>query len=243
MARQTLSKDSLANATRSRAKFSGHGQAKGAAGHRIDGKTTKGEFLSHTGDTAIIDPHDHGYQEIRIGAAWEEMIVKGRGFLGQFFTRRHPVDLDLGCMYELQDGTRGAVQAFGDLYGAFDKPPYINHSGDERSGETHGDDEYILVNGPHWPDIKRLLIYVYIYDGVPHWASVRPQIQIFVPGEEPIAVVPDVHDSKLAVCALVGLENIRNGIKLTNYNEYFPGHAEMDRAFGFGLQWGDGQKA
>lgn len=49
--------------------------------------------------------------------------------------------------------------------------------------------------------------------------------------------------SELNVCVIAGLENVRNGIKLSHYTEYYPGHAEMDRAFGYGLQWDDGEKA
>ena len=57
-----------------------------------------------------------------------------------------------------------------------------------------------------------------------------------------MVVVPDVHKDELAVCAITMIENVRNGIKLTNHTEYFPGHAEMDRAFGFGLEWDEGKK-
>ena len=56
-------------------------------------------------------------------------------------------------------------------------------------------------------------------------------------------VTPDAHMDELAVCAIAMMENVRGGIRLTNHTEYFPGHNEMDRAFGFGLQWADGQKA
>jgi tellurite resistance protein TerA len=51
------------------------------------------------------------------------------------------------------------------------------------------------------------------------------------------------HHKNLGICAIAGLENVRNGIKLTNHTEYFPGHAEMDRAFGYGLEWDNGTKA
>jgi tellurite resistance protein TerA len=243
MNRPTLSSDSLSDASRDRAQFSGHGNALGAAGYRIEGKTGTGEFLSRSGDSAIVNPRQDGFGRIRIGAAWDEMEVRGKGWLGKYLTRHKPVDLDLGCLYELQDGTKGAVQAFGEMYGAFDDPPFIVLSGDERTGKTEGEDELIRINGAHWKDIKKILFYIYIYNDAPHWASIRPQIQIFVPEEKPIVIVPSVHDSKLAVCALVSMENAKDGIRITNHTEFFPGHAEMDRAFGFGLKWDDGSKA
>ena len=86
-------------------------------------------------------------------------------------------------------------------------------------------------------------MYVYIYNGIPNWAIIRPQIQVSIAGEHPMVVVPDVHKDELAVCAITMIENVRNGIKLTNHTEYFPGHAEMDRAFGYGLEWDVGTKS
>jgi tellurite resistance protein TerA len=128
-------------------------------------------------------------------------------------------------------------------FGAADEPPYIAHSGDERTGDREGYDEYLLVKGEHWNKIKRLLIYVYIYKGAPNWQQLNPRIVIDVPGEHDLIVTLSAYDDALALCTVGGLEQVRGGIKLTNYTEYFPGHEEMDRAFGFGLPWGDGKKA
>jgi len=244
MTRNTLSNDSMAEASRSRAKFSEHGNAKGAAGYRIEGENPDCEFLSSSGQTAIINPREEGFKHIKIGAAWDNVVVDKSGFFGRLIKKatKKGVDIDLGCLYELQDGSRGAIQAFGKLFGNYNKKPYIALSGDERTGNTEGDDEYIMIKGSKWPEISRLIIYVYIYDGVPDWANIKPQIQVTVPGEAPMIVTPKISKAELNVCVIAELENIRNGIKLINHTEYFPGHAEMDRAFGFGLQWADGQK-
>ena len=98
------------------------------------------------------------------------------------------------------------------------------------------------MNGAHWHEIKRMLIYLYIYNGAPNWAQVNPRVMIDVPGEQDLFVRLGAHDDRLHLCAIGGVENVRGGIKLTNYTEYFPGHEEMDRAFGFGLEWGEGSK-
>ncbi len=242
MSRNGNSADSLIKATESRAKFSGHGTAKGAQGFSSEEATSA--VLARTGDTEIINPQEHGYEDIRIGLSWDEMLVENKSFPSKLFKKHFykPVDLDLGCLYELQDGTRGVIQAFGDSYGTYDSAPYIFHSGDERTGESEGDDESILINGKHWPDIKRILLYVYIYDGAPHWASIRPRIFIDVPGEKDMEARLGVADSSCVICAVAGIENVRNGMKITNYTEYFHGHNGMDRAFGFGIRWNDGQK-
>ena len=96
--------------------------------------------------------------------------------------------------------------------------------------------------GEKWAEIKRILVYVYIYGRPVEWDLIRPQIFIRIPAEERLTALPALHNSSLPVAAIAGLENVRNGIKITNYTEYFPGHAEMDRAFGFGLQWAEGSK-
>ncbi len=249
MSRDSLSSDSLADATRSRAKFSSHGTSKGAAGYLSDTDDNSCGFLGTTGQTDIFDRQEGGYQKIRIGAAWQNLQVQKAGFIGKLFkkARKQGVDLDLGCLYELHNGKRGALQAFGDMYGTYKTEPFINLSGDDRTGDDDddddGEDEIILINGQKWPEIKRLLFYLYIYDGTTSWAEIQPQLQIRIPNEKPMVVTLHTYRSEMSLCAVAGLENIRNGIKLTNYTEYFPGHAEMDRAFGFGLEWDDGEKS
>lgn len=239
------SQDSLAEATRSRASFSGHGGSLGAAGYREAANNPDNcEFLNEPGSFVAVTPGAEGFESMLIGVAWDNITLQDSGFFGKMFkkARKVGVDLDIGCLYEMQDGTRGAIQAFGEKFGDFDGLPYMQLSGDERTGDAEGHDESILVNGRHWDKIKRVLVYIYIYEGAPRWSEINPQIILDVPGEDDLVVTLGAHDDALALCAVGGLENVRGGIKLTNYTEYFPGHAEMDRAFGFGLEWGEGQK-
>lgn len=243
-----LSANALIGATRWRSKFSGHGNAKGAAGFVSDRDDDAYNFLGTTGQTDIFNPQTGGFGPIRIGVAWQNVRVQKAGLLGKIIkkTRKQGVDIDIGCLYELHNGQRGCVQAFGEMFGGFNDEPYINLSGDDRTGDDHddddGEDEILLLNGAKWPEIKRLLIYLYIYDGAINWAEVRPQIQIRVPNEKPMIVMLHTDRSDLALCAAAELENVRDGIKLTNRTEYYPGHAEMDRAFGFGINWEGGSK-
>lgn len=241
-----MSQASLAEATRDRAKFSGHGKARGAAGYKEAFSDPDSEFLSSSGQSTVINPREDSFGTIRIGAAWDNIIVEqSKGFLDRFVkkvVKKQGVDIDLGCLYELQDGTRGCIQAFGELMGDFAEAPFITLSGDERTGDKPGEDEFLRVNGAQWDKIKRILIYAYIYAGNACWGDIKPQMQISIPGEHPVVVMPSVAKSELAVCAIATMENVRNGMRLTNHSEYFPGHDEMDRAFGFGIQWTDGQK-
>jgi len=242
------SQNSLEAASASRVAFSGHGAAKGAAGY-VDpnDQDLNIDFLGRRNDSLSISPPAGGFDDIRIAAAWDNQLVPDKSFLGKLLKKAKPadIDLDLGILYELHDGTKGAIQAFGDegTMGHYNTSPYLSLSGDERSGNAPGDDEFIHLNGKEWPKFKRLLIYVYIYRGAMDWAQVKPQIHLRVPGEKQMVVTLSSHHKDLGLCAIAGIENIRNGMKITNHTEYFPGHAEMDRAFGFGIEWTGGEKA
>lgn len=240
------SQSSLKEATRSRASFSGHGKSLGAAGHReVSFDPDNCEELRTPGQSIAISAGADGFENILLAAEWDPMMVQNKGFLSKFLnpTSQKNVDLDLGCLYELEDGSRGAIQAFGKKFGNYEQAPYIHLSGDERTGHKEGHDEHMLINGAHWTKIKRILVYIYIYGGAPNWKAANPKVYIDVPGEDDLVLTLGAHNDVLAVCAIGGLEQIRGGIKLTNYTEYFPGHQEMDRAFGFGLDWADGRKS
>lgn len=239
------SQASLAEASRNRIDFSGHGTALGAAGYRVASDHPENcEFLGDPGDSVAISPGKEGFESMLIGVAWDNIRIENSGLFGRWFKKvaKIGVDLDIGCLYEMKDGTRGSIQAFGEKFGDFNNPPYISLSGDERTGDSEGHDEYLLVNGAHWKDIKRMLIYIYIYKGAPTWSQIKPQIVIDVPGENDLYVTLNAHEDHLCLCAVGEIENIREGMRLTNRTEYFPGHEEMDRAFGYGLEWADGVK-
>jgi len=245
MSKNKTSADSLIDATRYRASFSGHGAAKGAAGERMSSYDPDNcEWLTDPGQSIAVNPGPDGFEEILFSVDWDNVVVKKSGFFGRLFKKMQKagVDLDLGCMYELQDGTRGAIQAFGEKFGDFDKPPFLSLSGDERTGDTPGHDEVIHLNGKHWDQIKRVMVYIYIYDGALKWSDVKPKVFVDIPGEDDLLVTLRQVNDALPVCAVGEVQNIRGGIKLINHTEFFPGHEEMDRAFGFGLDWGEGKK-
>jgi tellurite resistance protein TerA len=249
MSKQKTSQDSLRDATRSRAKFSGHGGALGAAGKReVSFDPENCEYLRQPGQSIAVSAAEGGFEEIMIGVEWDNIRTRDGGFFSRLLGKAtgKGVDLDLGCLYEMEDGTRGCIQAFGKKFGNLKKPPYMELSGDERTGDADGHDEYILVNGKQWSKIKRILVYIYLYTDKPgelmSWRTINPKIIVDVPGDEDLILTLGAHNDKLCLCAVGGLEQVRGGIRLTNHTEYFPGHAEMDRAFGFGLNWEDGFK-
>ncbi|MFC5906326.1 Tellurium resistance [Streptacidiphilus monticola] len=151
------------------------------------------------------------------------------------------VDLDLGCLYELSDGTKGVVQPLGPYMGDLQRPPYIRLSHDDRSGAPSG--EVMFVDMEHWESFRRLLFFVYIYDETPAFAETHATLTLFPTAGPRIEVQLEEHAPKARSCAVLLLE--RDGSEVTVRREvrYVYGfQAELDRLYGWGLQWQRGYK-
>ncbi|MBA9025891.1 uncharacterized protein involved in tellurium resistance [Peribacillus huizhouensis] len=90
---------------------------------------------------------------------------KSGGFLSALLGKSNHVDLDLGCLYELKNGEKGCVQALGNAFGNFNNRPYMQLDADDRTGSAVGG-ENLRINGNKISDIKRVLVYSFIYEGV-----------------------------------------------------------------------------
>lgn len=152
------------------------------------------------------------------------------------------VDLDLGCLYELADGTKGVVQPLGDFDGDLDAPPYIQVSGDDRFGSGSG--ETLYINLDHKDKLKRLLVFVYIYDGTPAFERAHAKIDIYPSAGPGVEIHLDEREPQARSCAVVLLENKQGELLVRREVKYVYGfQAELDRLYGWGMQWGRGYKA
>jgi tellurite resistance protein TerA len=156
------------------------------------------------------------------------------------------IDLDLGCMFELMDGTPGCVQALGNSWGNFGLPPYIHLDGDDRSGTSAGG-ENIFINGDQFHQIKRALVFTFIYEGAPNWAATNGVVSIEVPGRAPVEVRLD-NGTNASMCAIAMIENKGGNLEITKLVEYFQQvglkstHQQINERFGFGLRFKAGSK-
>ncbi len=75
------------------------------------------------------------------------------------------IDLDLAALYELADGRKGVVQALGNTFGDLDGPPYVKLDADDRTGSSAAG-ETLFINLDHTADIRRILVFAFIYEGV-----------------------------------------------------------------------------
>lgn len=152
------------------------------------------------------------------------------------------IDLDLGCLFELKDGRKGAVQALGDSFGSLDAPPYIALDGDDRTGASAGG-ETLRVNGKKASEIQRILIYTFIYEGAANWRQADGVVTVKCPGNPDILVRMDEYGSSERMCAIAYLENVGgDNFSVEKIVRFFRGHEAMDQAFHWGLRWVAGSK-
>lgn len=152
-----------------------------------------------------------------------------------------PVDLDLGCMYELTDGTKGVVQPLGGLFGDLQKPPYIRLSRDDRTGAPSGEMMYIDLDKREL--FRRLLIFVYIYDETPAFDRTHAVVTLFPPSGAPVEVRLEQRAPQARSCAVALIEHKDGNLTVRREARYVYGfQAELDRLYGWGMQWERGFK-
>ena len=134
-----------------------------------------------------------GLGEIHVNLNWNSVPQK-QGFFASLLGGNQGIDLDLGCLYELKDGRKGAVQALGNSFGSLVNPPYISLDGDDRTGAAVAG-ENLRINGNQISNIKRILIYTFIYEGIANWQQANAVVTIKYPGAEDLVVRMDSFNS------------------------------------------------
>lgn len=182
-----------------------------------------------------------GLGEILVNLNWNAKPPK-KGFLAGLFSGSSAIDLDLGCLFELKDGRKGAVQALGNAFGSLNHPPYIALDGDDRTGAA-ANGENLRINGNQIAEIQRILVYTFIYEGVANWKQADGVVTIKYPGAEDLVIHMDDYNSTNRMCGLALLENVNDEtFSVEKIVQFYPGHPELDRAFGWGMRWTPGRK-
>ncbi len=195
------------------------------------------------GESVSLAKRD-SYGDVVVNLNWSQGAPKrAAGLMGIFGARTGTgkVDLDLGCLYELADGTKGCVQALGGDFGAIDREPFVMLSGDDRSGES-ADGETMRINGAKWSRIRRIAFYAFIYEGVADWRSTDGVVTVEVPGEPTIRVSMGAHPGRETMCGICEIVNDRGQMRVRSLVNYHSGHSALDRSLGFGLRWVAGSK-
>ncbi|MCI8298762.1 MAG: Tellurium resistance [Lachnospiraceae bacterium] len=182
-----------------------------------------------------------GLGEILVNLNWNARPVK-QGFLSSLFSGNQGIDLDLGCLFELKNGQKGAIQALGNSFGTLNQPPYIALDGDDRTGAAEAG-ENLRINGNKLSEFKRILVYTFIYEGVANWKQADAVVTIKYPGAEDIIVKMDSYNSSDIMCGLALFENQNDQtFSVEKIIQFYQGHQALDQAFHWGMKWKAGRK-
>lgn len=198
--------------------------------------------LDKTRPSISLEKSAGGFGEIKINLNWNRRPKQTGGFLAGLMGRNSDgIDLDVGCLFEMQNGQIGVVQALGNAFGSFDRAPYIHLLGDDRTGAS-ADGEWLRINGQQWSQIKRVLVYTFIYEGAPSWQATDGVVTLYAPGQPPIEVRLSEEGGNLSCCAIALLQNVDGAVKVSREVRFFRHQGEMDKAFKWGLRWSAGTK-
>jgi tellurite resistance protein TerA len=161
-----------------------------------------------------------------------------------FFKKTAPLDLDLGCLYEFSDGTKGVVQALGNAFTAVNRggEQLLRLDGDDRSGSVStGENLFVDLSDP--AKIKRVLVFALIYEGAANWAAANGVATLTPAGAAPIEVLLDDPREGSRLCAIALISNQNGEIVIKREVNYINGaQRALDEAYGWGMNWTRGRK-
>lgn len=191
-------------------------------------KSSPSVSLKKTGDT---------FGEIILNLNWTQGEQK-KGFFGGGSKN---IDLDLGVLYELKNGDKGVIQALGNTFGNFNFDPWIELSGDDRTGAVTAG-ETIRVNGRFFEQIRRIAVFALIYDGVPNWNKTDGIVRMNIPGQPEIELRLDEGRDNCRLCGIAIIDNDNGALKMTRHMKYYVSQKPFADEIGIIMQWQAGRK-
>ncbi|MEV5813433.1 TerD family protein [Streptomyces mutabilis] len=167
--------------------------------------------------------------------------------LGRPVAMHDDLDLDLCCLYELTDGSKGVVQALGNAYGALDRPPFIHLDGDDRTGAV-ATGENLTINLDHKQYFRRILVFVTIYEGARSFADLHATVTLQPQYGAPIDFSLDECTVPSTVCALALITSTGDDLVVQREARYLvpergvSPQRTVDHAYGWGMNWTPGRK-
>ncbi|QJD84850.1 TerD family protein [Cohnella herbarum] len=193
--------------------------------------------LRKKGEVINLQKNAGSLGEILVNLNWNR---KKTG--GGLFKAATGIDLDLGCLYELKDGTKGGVQALGNAFGDLNRPPYVSLDGDDRTGALAGG-ENLRINGSKVAEIERIVIFAFIYEGVANWSQADGVVTIKQSGGPDIEVRMDEYNNSKGLCAIAMIKNVNNQtFSIERLVQFFDDQQKLDVAYNWGLRWAKGRK-
>ncbi len=195
--------------------------------------------LDKKGDKQVVDLNKRGGDRpIHINLNWDASGGgRGGGFFG--FGGGGAPDLDLGCMYRLKNGDAGVIQALGGNFGAKERSPFIFLDKDDRSGvATDGENLYLH----RAQEIDLVMVFAFIYGGASDFTSVGGRMAITDGSGDQIFIQLGSPDRGRNFCAICTVRASGSSVEITKEEQYFRGHKDADKRYGFGFRWTAGSK-
>ncbi|MET9509873.1 tellurium resistance protein [Streptomyces flavidovirens] len=149
-------------------------------------------------------------------------------------------DLNLCCLVSFTDGSTTVVQALGDDYGSLTSWPYVALDHDDRTGES-SDGETLRVNLEHRTAFRRLLFFVYIYEGAADFRRLGATVTVTAPSDPGCRILLDDSPAGSTACAIALVTPDNGGLSVRREVRWFTGwpvmspHEQIDQAYGFGM--------
>ena len=181
---------------------------------------------------------------LRVNLNWNAR-PPGQGGGGLFKKAPAALDLDLGCLYEFTDGSKGVVQALGNSFSAQPKDvreKVIWLDGDDRSG-TNAAGENLFVNLAYANQIKRVMVFALIYQGAANWAAADGVVTLHPATGPQVEVRLDETRYGARICGVAMLESSGGDLSVRREVNYLNGGQRvLDEAYGWGMNWTAGRK-
>lgn len=197
--------------------------------------------LEKRGDSISLEKKSADFGRVQVNLNWNQKAGSGlkKGLLE--LLGRGGIDLDLGCMYEMNDGSKGVIQALGNQFGRLDRAPYIYLDGDDRTGAA-SNGENLFIEGRFWGEVKRIMLFTFIYEGVPNWGETDGRVLIKAPDQPEIEIRMEATSERQKFCVIAMLENRSGALHISKEVNYFADHSAADRQYNFGFRWTAGRK-
>ncbi|MDT4984615.1 MAG: tellurite resistance protein TerA [Pseudonocardiales bacterium] len=181
---------------------------------------------------------------LRVNLNWNAR-PPGQGGGGLFKKAPAALDLDLGCLFEFTDGSKGVVQALGNSFTAKPRDARENViwlDGDDRSGTNSGG-ENLFVNLAYANQIKRIMVFALIYQGAANWAAANGVATLFPANGPEVEIRLDETRDGARICGIAMLESSGGDLTVRREVNYLNGGQRvLDEAYGWGMNWTAGRK-
>ena len=204
--------------------------------------------LTKSAPTVSLSKSGAAGGQLRVNLQWSTGVAPApvkKGLFGRLAAMGGTggIDLDLACLWELTNGEKGVVQALGNAFQApYSGPPIIRLDGDDRSGSVSAG-ENMFIDLSRVNEIRRILVFAFIYEGAPNWASADGVVTLFPAAGPQIEVRLGECGAGAPTCVIALLENKGGELTVRREVRYIRGsQAEVDRAYGWGMNWTAGRK-